>query len=91
MARPGQHQLRHPLPAVFSPRVRLKGDEAAPAGGQQVKNLLTPSLTNPGDDRKITELFAASVEDDRLGISVRRDGDRLEYAYPVAILAAARS
>jgi hypothetical protein len=40
-------------------------------------------------------MFAAAVSDDSLGIPVQRatgpDGDeRLEYAYPVAILAAPR-
>jgi SAM-dependent methyltransferase len=56
-----------------------------------VKNLLARSFPNPGDERKIIELFTASLDDDRLGIPVRRDGDRLEYAYPVAILAAKKS
>jgi SAM-dependent methyltransferase len=55
-----------------------------------VKNLLARSFPNPGDDAKIIELFDASIADDRLGIPVRRDGDSLEYAYPVAILAARR-
>ena len=54
----------------------------------EVKNLLARSFPNPGDDQKIVDLFAASIEDDRLGIPVRRDGDKLLYAYPVAILAA---
>ncbi len=54
----------------------------------EVKNLLSRSFPNPGDDKKIVDLFSASVDDDRLGIPVRREGDRLEYAYPVAILAA---
>jgi hypothetical protein len=57
----------------------------------EVKNLLARSFPNPGDEAKITEMFAASVADDRLGIPVCRDGDRLEYAYPVAILAARRN
>ena len=57
----------------------------------EVKNLLARSFPNPGDDAEITRMFAASAEDDRLGIPVRRDGDRLEYAYPVALLAAARA
>jgi hypothetical protein len=39
---------------------------------------------------KIIEMFAASAEDDRLGIPVRRAGERIEYAYPVAILVAER-
>jgi SAM-dependent methyltransferase len=59
----------------------------------EVKNLLARSFPNPGDEVKIIELFTASVEDDRLGIPVRRSAgpdraERLHYAYPVAILAA---
>jgi ubiquinone/menaquinone biosynthesis C-methylase UbiE len=57
----------------------------------EVKNLLARSFPNPGDEAKVTEMFAASVDDDCLGIPVHRDGDRLEYAYPVAILAAKRN
>jgi len=49
--------------------------------------LLARSFPNPGDDEKIIEMFSASAEDDRLGIPIRRDGDRIEYAYRVAILA----
>jgi SAM-dependent methyltransferase len=54
----------------------------------EVKNLLARSFPNPGDEQKIIDLFAASIEDDRLGIPVHREGDRLLYAYPVAILSA---
>jgi ubiquinone/menaquinone biosynthesis C-methylase UbiE len=57
----------------------------------EVKNLLARSFPNPGDGDKITAIFAASAEDERLGIPVRREGDRLEYAYPVAILATTRN
>ncbi len=53
-----------------------------------VNNLLARSFPNPGDDAKIIAIFATSATDDRLGIPVRRDGTRLRYAYPVAILAA---
>jgi len=53
----------------------------------EVKNLLARSFPNPGDEATIVELFAASCADDRLGIPVERDGERLLYAYPVAILA----
>jgi SAM-dependent methyltransferase len=56
----------------------------------EVKNLLARSFPNPGDGAKIQEIFAASAEDDRLGIPISRHGDRLEYTYPVAILSAAR-
>ena len=53
--------------------------------------IVAAAAPSPGDEAKVTEMFAASVADDSLGIPVRRDGDRLEYAYPVAILAARRT
>jgi ubiquinone/menaquinone biosynthesis C-methylase UbiE len=56
----------------------------------ELRNLLARSFPNPGDDAKIVAMFAASAEDDRLGIPVRCVGERIEYAYPVAILAADR-
>jgi SAM-dependent methyltransferase len=55
-----------------------------------VTNLLARSFPNPGDDTKIVDMFAAAIEDDSLGIPVHRRGEELEYAYPVAILAADR-
>jgi hypothetical protein len=55
-----------------------------------VRNLLKRSFPNPGDDVKIIAMFAASAEDDRMGIPVQRDGERLNYAYPIAILAASK-
>ena len=57
----------------------------------ELENLLQRSFPNPGDDAKIREIFAASAIDDRLGIPVRRDGNRFHYAYPVAVLAADRA
>jgi len=56
----------------------------------ELDNLLGRSFPNPGDDAKIREIFAASAADDRLGIPIRRDGTRIQYAYPVAVLAADR-
>lgn len=56
-----------------------------------VTNLLARSFPNPGDDEKIIELFTRSIADDRLGIPVRRAGAEIQYAYPVAILAATKS
>jgi len=55
-----------------------------------VANLLARSLPNPGDDQKIVAMFEASIADNSLGIPIQRSGDQLEYAYPVAILAATR-
>jgi ubiquinone/menaquinone biosynthesis C-methylase UbiE len=57
----------------------------------EIRNLLARSFPNPGDDIRIIEMFAASAKDDRLGIPVRRVGERIEYAYPVAILAGQRA
>jgi ubiquinone/menaquinone biosynthesis C-methylase UbiE len=54
----------------------------------EVRNLLRRSFPNPGDHVKIIEMFAASAEDDRLGIPVRREGEQINYAYQIAILAA---
>jgi SAM-dependent methyltransferase len=61
-----------------------------------VENLLARSFPNPGDAARIVEMFAAAAADDSLGIPVHRatapeGGERLEYAYPVAILVAERS
>jgi SAM-dependent methyltransferase len=55
-----------------------------------VTNLLARSFPNPGDETRIIDMFTAAIEDDSLGIPVHRAGDELEYAYPVAILAADR-
>ncbi len=56
----------------------------------EVQNLLARSFPNPGDDLKIIDLFKASAADDRLGVPVRLEADKIHYAYPVAILAAER-
>ena len=56
----------------------------------EVKNLLARSFPNPGDDKKIIAMFETALTDNSLGIPVHRAGAALEYAYPVAILAADR-
>lgn len=54
----------------------------------EIRNLLGRSFPNPGDDVKIIEMYRASAEDNRLGIPVRREGDRIEYAFPIAVMGA---
>lgn len=49
-------------------------------------NLLQRSFPKPGDDVTIRELFQQSLLDDRLGIPLRREGQTIHYAYPVAVL-----
>jgi SAM-dependent methyltransferase len=93
--------LRDPSHVRALPLAELKGLFGAAGLGEPratfselrdtVTNLLARSFPNPGDDKKIIELFTASLADDRLGIPVRRVGDHIDYAYPVAILAAQRS
>jgi SAM-dependent methyltransferase len=56
----------------------------------ELESLLGRSFPLPGDADKIREIFGASLADDRLGIPMSRDGDRIRYAYPVAVLVAAR-
>jgi SAM-dependent methyltransferase len=65
------------LPAPRSTAYRLEGE---------LESLLGRSFPLPGDADKIRHLFAASLEDDRLGIPVRREGTEILYAYPVAVL-----
>ncbi len=57
----------------------------------EVGALLARSFPHPGDETKIIDMFTASAEDDQLGIPVRCDGERIDYAYPVAILTARRN
>jgi SAM-dependent methyltransferase len=90
--------LRDPSHVRALPLTELKGLFRAAGLGEPsagftelrdtVTNLLARSFPNPGDDEKIVQMFTASVSDDRLGIPVRCSGDQIEYAYPVAILAA---
>lgn len=47
----------------------------------EIRNLLGRSFPNPGDDAKIIEMYRASADDDRLGISVRRDGERIDTRF----------
>jgi len=65
------------LPAPRTTGYRLEGE---------LESLLGRSFPLPSDADRIRQLFAASVEDDRLGIPIRREGDEIRYAYPVAIL-----
>ena len=50
--------------------------------------VLARSFPNPGDDVEIRRLFAASVDDDALGLETRKVGDAIRFAYPVVIAVA---
>jgi SAM-dependent methyltransferase len=69
------------LPAPRVTNYRLEGE---------LEGLLSRSFPLPGDADRIRGIFAASLGDDRLGIPMSRDGERIRYAYPVAVLVADR-
>jgi len=54
----------------------------------ELEGLLGRSFPNPGDDVKIRALFEASLENDGIDMQPRRDGARIRYAFPVALLVA---
>jgi hypothetical protein len=56
----------------------------------ELEGLLGRSFPKPGDADRIRALFAASVDDDALGIQTRRVGDTYHYGFPVAVLACSR-
>ena len=65
------------LPAPRWTPYRLEGE---------LESLLSRSFPLPGDADKIRALFSGSLEDDRLGIPIHREGTEIRYAYPVAVL-----
>jgi ubiquinone/menaquinone biosynthesis C-methylase UbiE len=56
----------------------------------ELSELLARAFPDPGDLEEIRVTFTAAIEDDRLGIPVRRNGDRIEISYRAAILVAER-
>lgn len=68
-----------PAPAVTRCEVRA-----------EVEGLLSRSFPDPGDADRIRALFAESLADDTLGVGARRVDGAIHFAYPVAILVAAR-
>ena len=68
---------RASLPAPRAAAYRLESD---------LESLLGRSFPLPGDADRIREIFGKSLTDDRLGIPLKREGDMIKYAYPVAIL-----
>ena len=48
--------------------------------------LLSRSFPEPGDEEKVRAAIVGTVDDDRLGVPARRDGDRVVLGYPIAVL-----
>jgi SAM-dependent methyltransferase len=54
----------------------------------ELEGLLARSFPAPGDADRIRRMFVDSLADDGLGMGTRRHGDRIVFAYPVAMLIA---
>jgi len=52
-----------------------------------VEGVLSRSFPAPGDADVISRMFVDSLADDELGLETRRDGERILFAYRVAMLA----
>jgi ubiquinone/menaquinone biosynthesis C-methylase UbiE len=56
----------------------------------ELEGLLSRSFPNEGDAERLREIFTDSVADDALDMQTRREGGRIRFGYPVAVLAARR-
>ena len=56
----------------------------------ELEGLISRSFPKPGDADRIRAIFAESLPTDALDIQAHRDGERVRYGYPVAVLAARR-
>jgi serine/threonine protein kinase len=54
----------------------------------EVEHLLQGSLPNPGDAEKVRQMFADELTRPRMGLAVRRVGDAILVAYPIAVFVA---
>src|SRR5439155_26672014 len=54
----------------------------------ELEGLLGRSFPAPGDAERVRRMLIDSLEDDGLGLGTRRRGDRVVFAYPVAVLVA---
>jgi len=54
----------------------------------ELEGLLSRSFPLPGDADKIRAIFTASLKDDRLGLPLRQEQNKIHLAYPIAVLVA---
>ena len=53
----------------------------------ELEDLLSRSFPEPGDADRLRRVYIDSLADDALGIGIRREGDRLRFAFPVTVVA----
>ncbi|MGE0679630.1 MAG: class I SAM-dependent methyltransferase [Candidatus Binatia bacterium] len=56
----------------------------------ELEDTLRRSFPNPGDADEIRRMFLTALDNDGLGMEVRQEGDKIRFAYPIAVLAAER-
>jgi SAM-dependent methyltransferase len=56
----------------------------------ELEAYLERSFPAPGDEPRIRRMFEEAAADDGFGLDVRRRGDRILFAFPIAILVATR-
>lgn len=54
----------------------------------ELEDLLRRSFPKAGDEDRIRQIFADSIQNDALGMATRRENGRIYYSYPLAILTA---
>jgi ubiquinone/menaquinone biosynthesis C-methylase UbiE len=52
----------------------------------ELEDLLGRSFPEAGDAARLRQIYADSLEDDALGIAIRRDGDKLRFGFPVSVV-----
>lgn len=57
----------------------------------ELDGLLSRSFPRPEDVPLLRRILTDSLADDALGIGTRRDGERIRFGYPIAVLAARRT
>jgi SAM-dependent methyltransferase len=57
----------------------------------ELEGLLERSFPEPGDAERVRRMLIDSLEDDGLGLETQRRGDRIVFAYPVAVLVAIKT
>jgi ubiquinone/menaquinone biosynthesis C-methylase UbiE len=56
----------------------------------ELEHLLSRSFPEPGDGDRIRQLFEESIGNDFMDLAVRKEGKKIYYAYPVAILVSSK-
>jgi SAM-dependent methyltransferase len=92
-------KLRDPSHARALPLAELEGlfrEAGLPSPGKafysldvELEGVLGRSFPSPGGADEVRRMFEESLADDGLGVSARREGGEIRFAYPIAVLSAA--